>query len=173
MVIDIETLYMKTILLLTLLNLATSAFAAGPNGVQEDGSNNPKGGPQSAITNTSNLGNLQISFFNHISGNLHNDSVLVIFDKFDHSGAGVIKKIFYPNAQNIIEVTGVPAGKYFVTVQCLGLHHDFMERVYRVFKRKTRTLKVKLEDCEAFSKEKVVIPDQRMDLAELSITKIK
>src|ERR1700727_2238796 len=49
------------------------------------------------------------------------DSVLVIFDRCDHTGAGIVFKVFKADLDNGITVPEVPAGKYFVTVQCLGL----------------------------------------------------
>src|SRR5882762_9776141 len=54
--------------------------------------------------------------------NLNIDSVFLIFDKYDHSGAGVVMQIFYP-VDNIIRVT-VPKGKYYVNIVCIGTYSN-------------------------------------------------
>src|SRR5258708_2967800 len=50
--------------------------------------------------------------------NLNIDSVYLIFDRYDHRGAGVVMQFFYP-VDNIIKVT-VPKGKYYVNIVCIG-----------------------------------------------------
>lgn len=116
---------------------------------------------------------LTIVMSNHSADYKHADSVLVILDKFDHSGAGVVKKKFYPGADHSFTVTGVPEGKYYATIQCLGVHHDYIEKVVRVVRDKNNTLKIKLEETEDFSKELVSIPTEKVDFSRLSVTRNK
>jgi hypothetical protein len=111
--------------------------------------------------------------FNNISNADHKDSVLIIFDRFDHTGAGVIYQVFAADETNGIDVTAVPAGKYYVTIQCLGLHHDRLEKVVSIKKQKNEKVHIDLEASEAFSKDNVVIPASRFNLADLAILKSK
>lgn len=114
---------------------------------------------------------VRIVLSNHADNYSHSDSVLVILDKFDHSGAGIVRKKFYPGADHSFTITGVPEGKYYATIQCLGMHHDYVEKTIRVIKQKDNTLKIKLQDCEEFASESVVIPGEKISLAKLSVVK--
>ena len=116
---------------------------------------------------------LRIVLSNHADSYCHSDSVLVILDKFDHSGAGVVRKKFYPGVDHSFTITGVPEGKYYATIKCLGMHHDYLEKTIRVIKQKDNMLKVKLQDCEEFANESVVIPGEKISLAKLSVVKSK
>ena len=111
--------------------------------------------------------------FNNISNADHKDSVLIIFDRFDHTGAGVIYQVFAADETNGIDVTAVPAGKYYVTIQCMGLHHDRLEKVVSIKKQKNEKVHIDLEASEAFSKDNVVIPATHFNLADLAILKSK
>jgi hypothetical protein len=114
---------------------------------------------------------LKIVLSNHATDYMHSDSVLVILDKYDHSGAGIVKKKFYPGADHSFTVTGVPEGRYYATIKCLGVHHDYVEKVVRVVRDKDNTLKIKLEEAEDFSKDQVSIPGEKINLAKLSVTR--
>jgi hypothetical protein len=111
--------------------------------------------------------------FNNISNADHKDSVLIIFDRFDHTGAGVIYQVFAADETNGIDVTAVPAGKYYVTIQCMGLHHDRVEKVLSIKKQKNEKVHIDLEASEAFSKDNVVITATHFNLADLAILKSK
>jgi hypothetical protein len=111
--------------------------------------------------------------FNNISSADHTDSVLIIFDRFDHTGAGVIYQVFAADNSNGVDITAVPAGKYYVTIQCLGLHHDRLEKVVSIKKQKNERVHIDLKTSEAFSKDNVVIPASRFNLADLAILKSK
>jgi hypothetical protein len=99
------------------------------------------------------------------------DSVLVIFDRYDRTGAGIVFKVFKADLDNGITVPEVPAGKYFVTVQCLGLHRDRMEKKVVVKCNKNHTVNLALEDSQEFSKDNVVIPAYRFDIAHMTVLK--
>ena len=116
---------------------------------------------------------LNIVFSNHSEQYQHTDSVMVILDKYDHSGAGVIRKKFYPGKNHSITITGLPEGKYYATIRCMGLHRDYAEKIVRVAKQKSNTIRLKLEDCEEFSKPKVKIPTENISLARLLVVKGK
>jgi hypothetical protein len=54
----------------------------------------------------------------------------------------------------------------------LGIHHDYVEKVVKIEKDKSNMLKIKLLDCEVFTKEAVVIPPAAIDLKNLTVTTI-
>ncbi len=118
-------------------------------------------------------GTAQLSFHKHDFGQCNKDSVLVICDRFDRSGAGVVFKVFYPSDNQNISVTGIPEGKYFITIQCLGRHHDKFEKIIKIKSGKCENIAIKLSDCDEYSKEKVVIPGDHFDFSKLSIISMK
>lgn len=125
-------------------------------------------------------GSLQLTFHKNlpkeISADLpkaNKDSVLIIFDRFDLTGAGVIYKVFYENEKNCITIPDIPKGKYYVTVQCLGVHRDRFETVVKIKSQNTETLKINEVDAEEFSKNNVVIPPFHPDFENLGILRAK
>jgi hypothetical protein len=123
-------------------------------------------------TKIANAGAVRFEFTD-IKGQDHTDSILVIFDKFDHTGAGIVFQIFAADNQNGINISEIPAGKYYVTIQCMGLHHDRLERKITVRKQKNERVTIELEPSEAFSKDNVKIPVSHKSLSSLSIINSK
>ena len=99
------------------------------------------------------------------------DSVLIIFDRYDRTGAGVVYQVFAADSAQGISIPEVPEGKYFVTIQCKGLHRDRMETKVVIKAKKSAKVDIALGDCEEFSKEKVVIPAYRPDFAHMTVLK--
>lgn len=118
-------------------------------------------------------GSVEFKFNNLAPAEAHKDSVLIIFDRCNRTGAGVIYKVFFVDENGNIFIDGVPEGKYFVTIQGLGIHRDRRETVVTVKSQKNREMSVKMEDSEEFSKDNVVIPSSKTDLASLSIVNMK
>lgn len=114
--------------------------------------------------------NVNIVLGNHLANYGHTDEVLITLDKADHTGAGVVIKKCYLNAGNTITLNGVPDGSYIATVKFKGLHNDVIEGRLTVGRKKHNIFKVKLKDCEVYSKDHVVIPAEKVDLSRLSIT---
>jgi hypothetical protein len=108
--------------------------------------------------NTTAKGGVKFMFNNFSSGGMHKDSVLIIFDRYNHTGAGVIYQVFTADTNRCITIQDVPAGKYYVTIKGLGLHRDQMEMIVRIKSSKKGKVKINLEDSEEFSKDNVVIP---------------
>ena len=115
-----------------------------------------------------NAGAVRFQFTN-INAQDHADSVLVIFDRFDHTGAGVIYQVYAADQQNGIDISAIPAGKYFVTIQCMGLHHDRVETKITIKKQKNEKISIALSASELFSRDNVVIPVTHTKLTDLSI----
>jgi hypothetical protein len=120
-------------------------------------------------TKVVNAGAVRFQFSNINADLQHKDSVLIIFDRFDHTGAGVIYRVFGADNENGIDISEIPAGKYYVTIQCLGLHHDRLEKVVSIKKQKNEKVHIDLSVSEAFSKDNVVIPVYHPKLSDLSI----
>jgi hypothetical protein len=125
-------------------------------------------------------GSLQLTFHKNLPKeiskdlpNAHKDSVLIILDRFDLTGAGVIYKVFYENENNCITIPDIPRGKYYVTVQCLGIHRDRVETVVKIKSQNIETLKINQADAEEFSKNNVIIPPFQPDFQNLAIVKAK
>ena len=118
-------------------------------------------------------GSVEFKFNNLAPAEAHKDSVLIIFDRCNRTGAGVIYKVFSVDENGNIIIDGVPEGKYFVTIQGLGLHRDRMETVITVKSQKNCEMSIKMQDSEEFSKDNVVIPSSRTDLASLSNVNMK
>ena len=99
------------------------------------------------------------------------DSVLVIFDRFDHTGAGVIKKIYYPTNNQFI-IPSVPEGRYYISIYCLGFYRDTFNDLTFVNKRHSNNLRYKLGQMEEFVPG-TFIPPVEIDFTNLAITNIK
>jgi hypothetical protein len=112
--------------------------------------------------------NVTIRLKKHFTKNAPVDSVLVFFDRFDHSGAGIIKQVFYPSNNHIL-IPQVPAGRYYIGIICLGAHMQYFSEVTFVNKRRSNKLKFTLDRSEQFIAG-TYIPDTYADLARLYIT---
>ncbi len=123
-----------------------------------------------ALAKNLNTGAVRFQFLN-AGKTAHKDSVLIIFDRYDHTGAGVIYKVFAQNDDNSIDVSDVPAGKYYVSIQCLGVHRDRLEKTVVIRSKKRQNMKIGLTELEEFSKDKVVIPAYHPDFASMTILK--
>ena len=118
-------------------------------------------------------GSVQFKFNNLAPAEAHKDSVLIIFDLFNRTGAGIVYKVFSADNDHNITIEGVPAGKYYVTIQGLGIHRDRTETVVTVKAQKNNQKSISLEEAEEFSKDNVIIPSSRINLASLSIANMK
>jgi len=101
------------------------------------------------------------------------DSVLIIFDRYDRTGAGVVYQVFATDSDNGITIPAVPAGKYYVTIQCKGVNHDRIERLVTIKARKHEKVRVELQAAEVFSKDGVVIPAFNPSFSDLAILRSK
>ena len=76
------------------------------------------------------------------------DSVLVIFDRYDLSGAGIVKKVYYP-VNNMISIEEVPEGRYYIDVFCMGTKKYYFKHQGFIYKGKNK-LAFKLPRAEVF-----------------------
>jgi hypothetical protein len=99
------------------------------------------------------------------------DSVLVIFDRHDHTGAGIVKRIYHPT-DNQLTIPNVPEGKYYISIYCLGFYRDVFNDQMFISKRHSNNLRYKLRRSEEFIPG-TFIPDMEIDFTNLAITNIK
>jgi hypothetical protein len=153
-----------TLYLFSLLLVAAVQGAPGPQPI----------GNSTAVTETKkavNAGTIRFQFSNPGYAD-HQDSVLIIFDKYNHTGAGVIYQVFATDSTHGITIP-VPAGKYYVTIQCKGLHRDRVEKLVTIKAKKNEKLHIELEAAELIAKEKIVIPAYRPGFSDMAILKSK
>lgn len=98
------------------------------------------------------------------------DSVFVIFDRYDRSGAGIVKKVFYP-VNNKIELI-VPRGKYYVDLYCLGIYkRRHFDRIIIARPKKRNRLFFKIGAQPLYTPGLVSMPKEKIDPGNLLITK--
>ena len=154
-----------TLYLFSLLLAAAVQAAPGPLPI----------GNNSAVAETKNAvksGTIRFQFNNSGFAD-HQDSVLIIFDKYNHTGAGVVYRVFATDSAHGITIPAMPAGKYYVTIQCKGLHRDRVEKLVTIKAKKNEKMHIELVAAESIAKEKIVIPAYRPDFSDMAILKSK
>ena len=108
-----------------------------------------------------------IRFENVKRNNVPLDSVLVIFDRYDLTGAGVVKKIYYP-VNNVVSIEEVPEGKYYINVLCLGGMKYLFTHEGFVYRGKNK-VRFKLPKGEVFYPG-TFLPEDYFNINTLAIT---
>ena len=102
---------------------------------------------------------------NTVNKNKSVDSVLVILDKFDRSGAGIVTKVFYPDANNQIIIDNLPAGKYYAEIYVLGLYKKHFSAVITAEKSmKKNQAKLQLDYKDSYTPGNARIPAENTAL---------
>lgn len=96
------------------------------------------------------------------------DSVLVIFDRYDRRGAGVIKKVFYP-VNNEIVIMKVPPARYYIEISCLNAHRDKFTELTYVNNRHPNVFTYRVRKSDTFIPGLAVIPAEPIDVSKLTI----
>ena len=99
------------------------------------------------------------------------DSVYLIFDRYDLTGAGVVKKSFYP-VKNELQIT-VPKGKYYIDLFCLGNYCKHFDWVIKAKPKKKNELQMDLDTSTFFTPGFVTIPPEKIDFENLAVTRIR
>ena len=96
---------------------------------------------------------------NTVNKNNAVDSVLVILDKFDRSGAGIVTKVFYPDANNRVVIEDLPAGKYYAEIYVLGLYKKHFSSIISTDKSaKKNKVKLHLDYKDVYIPGNAAIP---------------
>lgn len=98
------------------------------------------------------------------------DSVLVIFDRYDHSGAGVIKKKFFP-VNNQIVIVKVPPARYYIEISCLSAHREQFKELIFVNNRHSNVFTYRVNKSSTFTPGLATIPVEPIDFSKLEILK--
>jgi hypothetical protein len=97
------------------------------------------------------------------------DSVFVIFDRYDLRGAGVIKKVFYPDIENRVRVS-LPKGKYYISIYCLGIYNkESFDRIITAKTNKERNIFLRLQVSALYKQGGAWIPTDHFDPSHLAI----
>ncbi|MEO6315221.1 MAG: hypothetical protein ABIU63_08245 [Chitinophagaceae bacterium] len=139
--------------LLTALLISASLFSSAADelpALREKGA---------ATVNPATEVNYTFHIDNTVNKNNAVDSVLVILDKYDRSGAGIVTKVFYPGAGNMVVITDLPAGKYYAEVYVLGLYKKHFSAVIateKAGKKNKATLHMDYKDV--YTPGNVILP---------------
>jgi len=112
-----------------------------------------------------------ISLRKRFAQNAPVDSVYIFFDRYNHTGAGIIKKVYYPKNNKVV-IPSVPPGKYYIGMFCLGTHMQYFSEVTFVNNRRSNKLKFKMNRSETFVPGNYVALVQ-FDLNRLAVTNPK
>ena len=97
------------------------------------------------------------------------DSVFVVFDRYDLRGAGIVKKVFYPDIENKIRVI-LPKGKYFISIYCLGIYNkESFDRIVSAKSNKEKEILLRLQASALYKQGLARIPGDRFDPSHLAI----
>jgi hypothetical protein len=100
---------------------------------------------------------------NSLNNNTPVDSVYVIFDRYNLTAAGTVKKVFYP-VNNTVTIPAVPEGKFYITVLCLGIYRDSFSEVSYVYenRKNKNTFQFRLKPAEFFNPDSILIPAEKI-----------
>ena len=97
------------------------------------------------------------------------DSVYLIFDRWDLTGAGLVKKVYYPE-RNTIKLEKLPKGRYYIEIFCLGSYPGHFNREV-IHPRGSSRFGFKLKRQEFYLVGSAYIPPQKVDFSNLSVNK--
>lgn len=100
------------------------------------------------------------------------DSVLVIFDRYDLAGAGIIKKVYHP-VNNEIIIPAVPPARYYIEIACLGVNQERFTELTYVNRRHNNVFTYKVKKSGTFTPGLAAIPVEPVDPGKLKILREK
>ena len=113
---------------------------------------------------------ISIHLNNRANAQAQVDSVYLIFDRWDLSGAGLVKKVYYPE-KNTIKLDNLPKGRYYIEVFCLGNYPGHFNREIMAHPRGGKKFSFKLKRQEFYLVGTAVIPHEKVDFSKLTVTK--
>ena len=113
---------------------------------------------------------LTIHLNNRANSHAQVDSVYLIFDRWDLTGAGLVKKIYYPE-KNIIKLEKVPKGRYYVEVFVLGTYPGHFNKEIMAHPRANSRISFKLKKQEYYIVGTAYIKKKKVDFSKLTINK--
>jgi hypothetical protein len=113
---------------------------------------------------------LTIHLNNRANAQAQVDSVYLIFDRWDLTGAGLVKKVYYPE-KNTIRLEKLPKGRYYIEVICLGTYPGRFNKEIMAHPRGSSRFSFKLKRQEYYTVGAAYIPPQKVNFSKLSVTK--
>ena len=146
-------MFTRTLLAVLLLSASLFSYATGEMPLSKE-----KNTTSSIATKSAGV-NYTFHIDNKVNKNNTVDSVLVILDKFDHSGAGVVRKVFYPDATNQVVIEDLPAGKYYAEIYVLGIYKKhFSTIIYTEKTTKKNKVSLQLDYKDVYTPGNANIP---------------
>ena len=96
------------------------------------------------------------------------DSVYLIFDRWDLTGAGLVKKVYYPE-KNTIRLEKLPKGRYYIEVICLGHYPGRFNKEIMAHPRASKRFSFRLKKQGFYFVGNANIPPQKVDFSNLSV----
>jgi hypothetical protein len=113
---------------------------------------------------------LTIHLNNKANSQAQVDSVYLIFDRWDLTGAGLVKKIYYPE-KNTIKLEKVPKGRYYIEVICLGNYPGHFNKEIMAHPRASSRFSFRIKRQEYYLAGTAYIPREQVDFSNLSVTR--
>jgi hypothetical protein len=111
-----------------------------------------------------------ITLNNNSNQNKPVDSVFIILDRYDRTGAGIVRQVFYPVNNKI--AFSIPKGKYFVDIFCLGaISKEHFGKIINANSNRNSKMIFKLRGSAPYTPGLVSIPQEKVNFARLSILK--
>jgi len=124
-----------------------------------------------AQDNTCVKGSVTIQLDNSKNENKPVEAAYIILDRYDLTGAGVVKEKFDVN-DNKISLENLPVGKYYADIYTKGAYTQHFSKVIRVTK-KGKFYTFKLDDIEFYNPEEIVIPQESNDFSKTSVVRMR
>ena len=125
----------------------------------------------SAQNNVYTKGLVTFRLDNSENNNKSVDAAFIILDRFDLTGAGVVKEK-YDVTDNKISLENLPAGKYYADIFVKGFYNQHFSRIINVTK-KGKTYTFKLSEIGFYEAGNAFIPKESNDYSKTSITLMK
>lgn len=124
-----------------------------------------------AQNNTHVKGSVTVKLDNSKNENQVIESAYIILDKYDLTGAGVVKEKF-DVAGNKISLDNLPVGKYYADIYIKGSYKQHFSKVIKVTK-KGKLYTFKMEETEFYNPGEGVIPGESNDFSKTSVVRMK
>jgi len=116
-------------------------------------------------------GSVTFRLDNSKNNNTPIDSAYIILDRFDLTGAGVVKEKYHVSSNKIL-LENLPVGKYYADIFIRRFYNQHFSRIINVTK-KGKTYTFELSEIGFYEAGDVVIPEESNDFSKTSITLMK
>lgn len=125
----------------------------------------------SAQKNIYSNGSVTFRFDNSKNQDRPIGTAYIILDRFDLTGAGIIKEKYYV-IDNEISLQNLPVGKYYADVFIKGFYKQYFSKVIKVT-NKEKTYTFKLSEVGFYNPRTVAMPKESNDYSKTSVVLMK